>query len=178
MRTIVAACLGLALLGIAHGEGVRAALKPVAARKPASAFQLPDASSKSVRLSDYRGKVVLLNFWAVNCGGCRLEIPWLIDIENAYKPKGAAVVGVSMDISYEDLKNAQEAWTRVNPFVRDHKINYDIVMADKQVEKGYDLDALPATYLIDRNGRVAATYLGLIDKDNIQANLKALLNER
>jgi peroxiredoxin len=177
MRRIVAALIGVTLLPIAYAEGVRASLKPAATRKPAAAFQLSDASGKVARLSHYRGKVLLLNFWAVNCGGCRVEIPWLIDIENAYKARGVAVVGVSMDVSYEDLKNAQEAWARVNPFAQQHHMNYQIFMADKEIEKSYSLDALPATYLIDRNGRLAATYVGLIDKDNIQTNIKALLAE-
>jgi len=60
---------------------------------------------------------VLLDFWATDCGGCKLEIPWYMEFDRAYKSKGLAVVGVSMDILYEGLKNAEQGWTKVKPFV-------------------------------------------------------------
>ena len=73
-------------------------------RKSAPAFQLVTKDGMKLQISDYRGKVVLLNFWATDCGGCVLEIPSFIELENAYKGKGFTAVGVSMDISYENLK--------------------------------------------------------------------------
>jgi peroxiredoxin len=142
------------------------------------AFSLRDASGRAVRLADYRGKVLLLNFWATDCGGCRLEIPWLAEIDQAYKSKRVAVAGISMDISYEDLKGAAEAWARVKPFIQAHQISYPILMGDTDVTKPYDIHALPVTYLIDSSGRIAATYIGLIDKQNVEANINALLTER
>ena len=156
---------------------VRAAIQPPSARKAAPAFSLLDASGKAVRLSDFRGKVVLLDFWATECGGCKLEIPWFMELDQAYRAKGLAVVGVSMDILYEDLKDAKEGWSRVNPFVRTQKINYPILMGDQQVTKLYDIQALPVTYLIDAKGRIAATYVGLVNKDDAEANIKTLLIE-
>jgi len=87
------------------------------------------------------------------------------------------VIGISMDISYESLKNAAEAWARVNPFIKAHQISYPILMGDEHVSKGYSVQALPATYLIDRQGRIAATYLGLIDQENLKENINALLAE-
>jgi len=76
-----------------------------------------NSSGKNVNLSDFHGKVVLLDFWATDCGGCKLEIPWYMEFDRAYKSKGLAVVGVSMDILYEGLKNAEQGWTKVKPFV-------------------------------------------------------------
>src|SRR5579884_905357 len=108
------ACAAMA----ARADTIKSALLPVAARKPAPAFTLQDAAGKNVRLSDYRGKVVLLNFWATNCGGCRLEIPSFQELDHDLRGKGLVVVGVSMDILYEGLKNAQEAWALVKPFIQ------------------------------------------------------------
>jgi peroxiredoxin len=136
-------------------------------------------NGKKMQVSDLRGRVVLLNFWATDCGGCVLEIPSFIELENAYRGMGFTAVGVSMDISYEGLKDANEAWGRVRPFVVKHGINYPIVMGDDAVSKAYALNAFPATYLIDKSGKVAAAYVGVvINKDNIAMNLKKLLSER
>lgn len=91
---------------------VRVALKRPSARTEAPSFRLADASGRTEQLTDYRGKVVLLNFWATGCGGCRLEIPWLVEIGQAFPQKSVVVIGISTDISYEDLKNATEAWAK------------------------------------------------------------------
>ena len=132
-----------------------------------------------MRVSDYRGKVVLLNFWATDCGGCVLEIPSFIELEKAYKDKGFTAVGVSMDISYEGLKDANEAWGRVRPFMAKKGINYTIVMGDDAISKAYALNAYPATYLIDKSGKIAVAYVGIVvDKDNVETNIKGLLSER
>lgn len=127
--------------------------------------------------SDYRGKIVLLDFRATECGGCKVEIPWFVDLEKSYRNKGLTVVGVSMDVLYENLKGANEAWNRVKPFVQSHKVNYPILMGEDRVTKAYDLQALPATYLIDRSGQIAATYIGLVEKSDVEGNILTLLRE-
>src|SRR5689334_19512669 len=143
---------------------VRVALKTPGSRTAAPSFSLADASGRTHQLADYRGKVILLNFWATDCGGCRLEIPWLVDIHQNFKNERVSLIGISMDISYEDLKNAAEAWARVKPFVEARQITYPILMGDGEVTKRYDIQALPLTYLIDSRGKIAATYVGLIDR--------------
>jgi peroxiredoxin len=174
----LAAILLVALSAEAAEPGaVRAPIQRVQDRKPAPDFRLEDAAGKIVRLSNYRGKVVLLDFWATECGGCVREIPWFIDLARAYRKKGLAVTGVSVDILYEDLKDSQEAWRRVKPFVQAHQVNYPVLMGDDRVTKPYDIQALPATYLIDKRGRIAATYIGLVDKENLEANIQAVLKE-
>jgi peroxiredoxin len=95
----------------------------------------------------------------------------------ANKKAGLRVVGVSEDILYEDLKGPAEAWARVTPFVQSHRVNYTIVMGDDNVSKAYNITALPATYLIDRSGRIAATYIGLINRQNLERNIAKLLAE-
>jgi peroxiredoxin len=147
-------------------------------RKPAPTFRLISESGKAVQLSDFRGKVVLLNFWATDCFGCKLEIPSFIELEEAYRDKGFTAIGISMAISYENLKNAGEAWGSVKPFVADHKLNYPILMGDDAISNSYNLNAYPATYLIDKYGRLAATYVGVVSKDDVETNIKTLLLER
>jgi peroxiredoxin len=169
---------GLGPAGGAKTAGVRADIQTGAERKPAAALHLADESGKTVTLAQHQGKIVLLNFWATECGGCKLEIPWFMELDQAYKSKGLDVVGVSMDILYEDLKDAKEGWSRVAPFVRERKLKYSILMADNSAAKAYNIEAMPATYLIDRHGRIAATYIGVVDKGNVEANIKVLLRER
>src|SRR6266404_4562376 len=86
--------------------------------KAAPEFALKDADGKTVRLSDYKGKVVLLDFWATWCGPCKIEIPWFIDFERKYKDQGFAVIGISMD---------EEGWSVIKPFVSELAINYRIL---------------------------------------------------
>jgi peroxiredoxin len=160
-------------------QDVHAALIPAANRKSAPAFQLVAEDGRKMQISDYRGKVVLLNFWATDCGGCVLEIPSIIELEKTYKGKGFTAVGVSMDISYENLKDANEAWGRVRPFMAKHGVNYPIAMGDDAISRAYSLNAFPATYLIDKSGKIAASYVGvLINKDTVATNVNSLLSER
>ena len=159
------------------GTSVRAAVTAEKDRKAAPDFELKDATGKNVKLSDFKGKVVLLNFWATECGGCRLEIPWFIEFDRTYKAQGLQTLGASMDISYEGLKGPEEGWARVKPFVAAHKVSYPVLLADDHTTKAYALDALPTTYLIDKEGRIAATYTGLVDKGNVEINIRMLLHE-
>jgi peroxiredoxin len=169
-------CITPALFG---QHDVHAALIPPAKRNSAPGFQLVTGDGTKMQLSDFRGKVVLLNFWATDCGGCVLEIPSFIELENSYKGNGFTAVGVSMDISYENLKDANEAWSRVRPFIAQHGVNYPIAMGDDAISKAYSLNAFPATYLIDKSGKVAVAYVGVvINKGNVATNVKSLLSER
>ena len=175
MASLIAVLLGTGSICAADPPAVRALLQPVKQRRPTPAFTLIDSAGKRVRLSDYHGKVLLLNFWATECGGCRVEIPYFIEFAQAYKNKGLAVVGVSLDVSYENLKNSDEGWSRIRPFVRTYKVDYPILMGNDQVTKLYEIQALPLTYLIDRRGRIAATYTSLVDKNDVATNIQALL---
>jgi peroxiredoxin len=159
-------------------QNVHAALIAQTARKPAPTFHLVGETGRTMQVSDYQGKVVLLNFWATSCGGCRLEIPSFIELQQAYKNKGFTAVGIAMDISYEQLKNADEAWARVRPFIVDHKLNYPILMGNDSILNAYQVKAYPATFLIDKSGKIAATYVGVVNKANVEANIKTLLSER
>jgi peroxiredoxin len=167
-----------ATTGASGQQGAHAAIVPQASRQAAPAFQLTDSSGTNKQATDYRGKVVLLNFWATDCGGCKLEIPWLIELESAHKSDSFTVVGVSMDTSYEGSKSADEAWSKVKPFVLNHKLNYPVLMGDAMLISSYKLGAVPATCLIDKQGRIAATYNGVIDKSDVDSNINKLLAEQ
>jgi peroxiredoxin len=160
----------------AYGQkDVHAVLVPQVNRKPAPAFRLVDANGKTVQTSDYRGKVVLLNFWATSCGGCILEIPSFIELQGTYGKSGFTAVGISADIPYEGLKSADEAWRRVHPFISSHGLNYPILMGDNTVISDYGFRSYPSTYLIDKSGKIAATYVGIVDKKDVETNIKTLL---
>ena len=142
-------------------------VSPDNARKMAPEFALKDGDGKSVKLSDYRGKVVLLDFWATWCGPCRIEIPWFTEMERRKKDKGFAVLGVSMD---------DDGWKVIKPFVADMKVNYRVLLGNDQIAKDYGgLDALPTTFLIDRNGRIAAVHVGLTSRQDFENGVDELL---
>ena len=157
MRNPALLLVGALLFGyaaaIAEQPAVRAQIQTVKERELAPEFWLVNARKKKMALSDFRGKVVLLNFWATECGGCRVEIPYFTEFDEKYRSRGFQPVGLSMDISYEGLKGPEEAWARVNPFVKNRRVTFPILMADDAVEKAYRVESLPSTYLLDRKGR-------------------------
>jgi peroxiredoxin len=140
-------------------------------RKPAADFTLRDANGSAVKLSDYRGKVVLLNFWATWCGPCTLEIPWFEEFERDYKTKGLAVVGVSMD---------EDGWKAIKPYMEAHKMNYRVLLGDDSVSQLYGgVESLPTTFIIDRAGRVAfPPHIGLAGKNEYLKEIQSLLGEQ
>ena len=149
---------------------VRAAsVKPDKDRHSAPEFALKDADGKTVRLADYKGKVVLLDFWATWCQPCRIEIPWFMDIERKNKDKGFEVLGVAMD---------ENGWEDVKPFLADMKMNYRVVVGDDDIIKAYGgVEDLPTTFLIDRQGKIAAIHLGLASRKDFEDGVEELLRE-
>lgn len=170
--------LSVTVAGATVQQAIRARVQSETDRPAVPSIRLANASGKLVNLSDFRGKPVVLNLWATECGGCRAELPVFMQMDQRYRGRGLAVVGVSLDIMYSDLKNSIEGWTRVNPFVKTKGIKYPILLDDGSVEKIFKVTALPATYLIDRAGRIAATYNGVVDSSDLEANIKIILSER
>jgi len=107
----------LVVLFFVMPEGVPAQIVAANARKIAPPFSLPDATSAPIRLSDYKGSVVLLNFWATWCHGCKTEIPWYVEFQNKYGKRGLVIIGASMD---------DEGWKVVAPFAKAKKLNYPV----------------------------------------------------
>ena len=159
--------LALASTGCEPQQSVKAAVKDPKTRKPAPDFLLKDVNGKPVKLSDYKGKVVLLNFWATWCGPCKIEIPWFKEFETSFKNQGFAVVGVAMD---------DEGWEVVKPYLKDKEVNYRVVVGNEQVSTLYgDVESLPTTFVIDREGRIASLHIGLISKSDYANEIKQLL---
>ena len=157
--TRLSAVLATVLLAASVLAGCAKKQPPVTARKTAPNFTLKDAEGKEVHLADYRGKVVLLDFWATWCGPCRIEIPWFREMETLKKDKGFAVLGVSMD---------DDGWKVVKPFIAEMKMNYRVLLGNDQVAKDYGgLDALPTTFVIDRDGKIAFAHVGLASRKDI-----------
>jgi peroxiredoxin len=177
LQCVLALSLGLAQHAYAQKD-VHAVIVDKSLRKPAPSFQLDGGEGKNVRLRDFRGKVVLLNFWATKCGGCILEIPSFIEIQGKHANEKFTTLGISADIPYEGLKSPQEAWTLVKPFIASHHMNYPVVMGSSDLVDTYGFRSYPATYLIDKKGRIAALYEGVVSKDDVEKNVNILLSER
>jgi peroxiredoxin len=136
-------------------------------RTAAASFKLVDSTGQEVQLSDYKDKVVLLNFWATWCGPCQVEIPWFKEFENTYKDRGFAVLGVSTD---------EDGWPVVRPYMETRKMNYRVMLDDRKMSAPYkDIEALPTTFLIDRQGRIAGTHTGLVSKSTYEYGIEKLL---
>ena len=139
------------------------------APKVAPDFTLKDGDGKPVHLSDYRGKVVLLDFWATWCGPCRIEIPWFTDLERKNKDRGFAVLGVAMD---------DDGWKAIKPFMADMKMNYRVLLGDDQTAHDYGgLDALPTTFLINRDGKIVSVHVGLTSRKDFEEGVEKLLQQ-
>jgi peroxiredoxin len=144
-----------------------AKVKPEQERHPAPEFALKDANGKTVRLEDYKGKVILLDFFATWCGPCKIEIPWFMEMERKNKDRGFAVLGVSMD---------DEGWDIVKPFLAELGVNYRVVIGNDSTAQLYGgVDALPTTFLIDRNGKIASVHIGLASKKVFEDGIEQLL---
>jgi len=169
--TVLAAALLSACLFTGCSSGPRtvkaASLKPDKDRHPAPEFALKDANGKTVRLEDYKGKVVLLDFFATWCGPCKIEIPWFMEMERRNKDRGFAVLGVSMD---------DEGWDIVKPFLSELGVNYRVVIGNDATAQLYGgVDALPTTFLIDRNGKIASVHVGLASRKDFEDGIEQLL---
>jgi cytochrome c biogenesis protein CcmG/thiol:disulfide interchange protein DsbE len=137
-------------------------------RKAAPDFSLEDSQGKAIKLSDFRGKVVLVDFWATWCHGCQTEIPWFMEFQNKYGSKGLAVVGISMD---------DDGWKSVKPFLAERKINYTVVVGNQDLEKLYSVENPPVAVLVDREGRIAEAHEGVVERESFEKEIKSLLAE-
>ena len=134
----------------------------------APAFTLEDIYGKKVSLSDFKGKVVIVDFWATWCPPCRKSIPDLIELQKKYKNK-FAVIGISVDM---DTKS------NVAPFVKQNKINYKVLYASPEVVQNYgNIDAIPTSFIIDQHGNIFTQHVGLTPKETYISEINKLLKK-
>jgi peroxiredoxin len=127
-------------------------------------FVLTDLQGHTVKLSDLRGKAVVLNFWATWCPPCKAEIPWFVELQKRYGAQGLQVVGVSMDDGDQN---------DVEKFAAENSINYPILFGQEKVAEQYGgIDYLPTTFYIDRNGVVMERVFGQPERAEIEQNVK------
>jgi len=132
-------------------------------------FELPALDGKNLKLSDLRGKAVLLNFWATYCGPCKIEMPWFVELQKEYGPQGFQIIGVAMDdASLEDIAK----------FSKEMGVNYPILLGKESVGQSYGgVSVLPTTFFLDRDGNVIAREFGLQSRSVFVDHIKKALSQ-
>ena len=136
--------------------------------KDAPDFALKDLDGKQVKLSDFRGKAVLLNFWATWCGPCQVEMPWFVDFQKQYGPQGLEIIGVALDDSGKD---------EIEKFAKKMGVNYTVLQGQDDVGDAYGAVGLPTTFYIDRNGQIVDSASGLVSRSESEDNIKRALGD-
>ena len=135
--------------------------------QPAPDFALASLDGKTVKLSDFRGKAILLNFWATWSEPCKIEMPWFVELQKQYGPQGLQVLGIAMDDS-----GAKE----IADFAKKMNVNYPIVIGKESVGDQYGgIPYLPSTFYIDRDGKVIDRIFGLVSRSEIESDIQKAL---
>jgi thiol-disulfide isomerase/thioredoxin len=145
-----------------------AAACPANAKQANLDFTVTDMNGQSVKLSAFKGKVILLDFWATWCPPCKAEIPGFVELQEAYRDKGLQVVGVSVDDTPDKLK----------PFASEFKMNYPVLVGLERddLQDAYGpMWGIPTTYLIARDGRICRKNSGIVGKAKYESDIKGLL---
>lgn len=137
--------------------------------KDAPDFTLTSLDGKALKLSDYRGKAVLLNFWATWCEPCKIEMPWFVDLQKKYEAQGFTVLGVAMDDSSP---------SDISDFAKKMGVNYPIVIGKEAVGDQYGgIPYLPSSFYIDRDGKVVERVFGLVSRSEIESNIQRAMSQ-
>ena len=129
-------------------------------------FSLKGLNGESIRLADYRGKVVMIDFWATDCGPCREEIPGFVELQDRYRGQGFAIVGISLDSSPEPVRD----------FYKEFKMNYAVGLDSAELDQRYGgIIGIPTTFLVGRDGRIYAKHVGETDTTVFEEEIKTLL---
>jgi cytochrome c biogenesis protein CcmG/thiol:disulfide interchange protein DsbE len=147
--------------------------------RPAPEFTLEDLNGKKVSLASYKGKAVLINFWATWCAPCKIETPWLIELRNQYATQGFEVLGISEDdLDLGDTLKLSTEKKEIARSVQQMQIPYPVLIDGDAISQPYGgLDELPTSFFVDRKGTIVAAQLGLTSKDDIEANIRKSLGE-
>jgi len=151
-----------------HGEARAGGITPVAMRRAALNMNFDEMNGGKWRLQEHRGQVVLINLWASWCGPCREETPGLVRLYREDGSKGLEVVGLSLDVGGRE---------KVRAFVQRFEVPYPIVFPEPMSQLADTVEGVPTTILVDKNGRVAKTYVGAVRREVFAADVEELLAE-
>jgi cytochrome c biogenesis protein CcmG/thiol:disulfide interchange protein DsbE len=171
LRKTILAILALAVIvaGIyflTHGQHARVRVGCVAPQCLAPDFTLSDLAGQRIQLSSFRGKVVLLDFWATWCDPCKEETPRFVELQRKYGEQGLQIIGISIDDDPEPVRS----------FYQHFKVNYPVAMGDARMAELYGgVLGLPIAFLIGRDGRIAAKYIGATDTTRLEKEIVGLL---
>ena len=152
--------------GVANASGDEDRFNGKAA--PNFELKLLDGKGKTLKLSDLKGKGVVVNFWATWCEPCKIEMPWLVDFQNKYGPQGLQIVGISMEDTDEKT---------ISTFAHKMGVNYPILIGEEKVADLYGgIDGMPTLFFVDRSGKIVEHELGLRSMSILEDNIKKSLN--
>lgn len=130
-------------------------------------FNLESTNGENVKLSDFAGKIVILDFWATWCGPCRMGVPDLVAIQDEYKDN-VVIIGISLD----DQRTKKD----IAPFMKQYGVNYPVVYGNSEVVMNYgNIRAIPTSFIVDQNGNIVDKHIGLVSKDKYLSKIKSLL---
>lgn len=154
---------------MAHHNAANGAGKGQLIGSAAPDFDLPTLDGTNLKLSDLRGKAVLLNFWATYCGPCKIEMPWFVELQKEYGPQGFQIVGVAMDDASKE---------EIAKFAKELGINYPILLGKDSVADSYGgVSVLPTTFFVDRSGKLIAREFGLQSRSVFVDNIKKAMSQ-
>ncbi|MFA5388562.1 MAG: TlpA disulfide reductase family protein [Candidatus Omnitrophota bacterium] len=166
IQMVILGTLALLVAGFVL-SGQPALCKGAGPVKKAPEFSLKDINGKQVSLSDFKGKVLIIDFWATWCPPCKQEVPHFIELYDQYKDKGLEIIGIALDWQGEKV---------VPKFVSEYKINYPVVLGNDEVSGLYGgIAAIPTTFLVDREGNIIKKYIGYNAKEVFEKDMKELL---
>ena len=135
--------------------------------KPAPEISLETLDGKTMKLTDLRGKAVVLNFWATWCSPCKAEMPWFVDFQKQYAGDGLQIVGVAMDDSAKE---------DIDKFAKQMGVNYPVVLGKESLAEQYGgVEFLPTTFYIDRSGNIQERVFGIVDRQEAEASMKKVM---
>jgi cytochrome c biogenesis protein CcmG/thiol:disulfide interchange protein DsbE len=147
-------------------KGSAYALIPADSRAAAPDFTVTDLNGVTIVLSQFRGKVVLLDFWAVECGGCKVEIPWYVAFDRTYRDRGLVLIGIDMYGEAPDV---------VRTFMAKAHMDYRVGIGNDALGQRFHVGEMPLTLLVDRSGRIAVSHSGIVDKAQFEKDIQELL---
>jgi cytochrome c biogenesis protein CcmG/thiol:disulfide interchange protein DsbE len=162
--------ISLVLVSCSKSDSTSPVVASVELNSTAPDFTLKDISGRSISLSDYKGKVVLLEFWATWCPPCKASIPGLIELQKKYEQKGFSVVGLSIDTD-------TDASEKVRQFSVSNSINYPVLLSNETTPKTYNVISIPTSFLIGKDGIIMDIYRGYSEEldSKVSAQIEKLL---